>query len=224
VALGASDSKVQLRNIMGCENWVMILIREIAVLDDWKRRMMAGGVLSVRELVRKSGSIEERLETGIANLTANLTELVNSAKGVTADFHEKISKHAIVKRATHAFACATRVYLNAVISGPNPNLLEIRDSVARTIDALAALPDPQLVRSVVWPFCIAGCMVGPDQEQSFRDLAFAAEINEKTFGTSWRALEVMETCWLVRQSPDINLNDCDWFGAMKRLGKHVLLV
>lgn len=39
-ALGDVDSKVQLQHLMGYENWTMIVIREIAVLEDWKRGMV----------------------------------------------------------------------------------------------------------------------------------------------------------------------------------------
>jgi hypothetical protein len=72
-ALGETDSKVQLQHLVGCENWAMMIICEIAVLEDWKRQMMKDGVLSVRELVRRAGAIEERLEAGIAALVERLS-------------------------------------------------------------------------------------------------------------------------------------------------------
>jgi C6 transcription factor Pro1 len=77
----------------------------------------------------------------------------------------------------------------------------MRDNVARAPTALNVLPAAELMRKVVWPFCIAGCMAAYDQEQSFRDLASAAKIGEHIFGTSWKAVEVMETCWIMRRSP-----------------------
>lgn len=64
-------------------------------------------------------------------------------------------------------------------------------------------------------------MAAHDQEQSFRDLASAAKIDEHIFGTSWKALEVMETCWMMGKSPEKDQNGTDWYTAMKKLGSHI---
>jgi hypothetical protein len=223
-ALGDFDSKVQLQNLMGCENWAMTIIREIAVLEDWKRVMARDGVLSVRKLVRKAGDIEQRLGVGIARLTGRFSE-VPSLHGAYAMYSShKYLTDITVSRITYIFACAAQVYLNVVVSGPNPNLPEMRNSVVKSLAAFSALPDPELIRNVAWPFCIAGCMAAPDQEQNFRNLASMARIDEHTFGTSWRAAEVMETCWMMRKSSEMDKTDCDWFTAMKKLGSQILLV
>jgi C6 transcription factor Pro1 len=223
-ALGDQDSKVQLQDLMGCENWAMTTIREIAVLEDWKRQMEKDSVFSVRELVRRAGSIEQRLEAGVAAVIERLSQY-SSHRGLgKKNLSDTSSTSLVVSSITQTFACASRVYLNVLISGPNPNLPEMRESVSRTLAGLNALPDPQLIRNVVWSFCIAGCMAARDQEQSFKDLASAARIDQYTFGTAWKALEVMETCWMMRRLPGTEQNDCDWFSAMKTLGSHVILV
>jgi C6 transcription factor Pro1 len=223
-ALGDANSKVQLQHLMGCENWVMTIIREIAVLEDWKKGMVSDGVLNVRELVRRAGDIEQRLKIGTARLTERLSQVSNRYGAYVKNSMDECSKDLVVSRITHVFACAAQVYLNVVVSGPNPKLPEMCECVARTLNALNALPAAELIRNVVWPFCIAGCMATHDQEQNFRDLAFAAKIDEHVFGTSWKAAEVMETCWIMRRSPETDQNGTDWFTAMKKLGSHVLLV
>ena len=53
------NSKLPLRNIIGCENWAMVLIREIAVLCDWNRQMSEEGVLSVPELAKRAGALNQ---------------------------------------------------------------------------------------------------------------------------------------------------------------------
>jgi hypothetical protein len=90
----------------------------------------------------------------------------------------------------------------------------MRDYVARTSAAINALPAAELIRNLVRPSCIAGCMAAHDQEQVFRDLAFAAKLDKHVFCISWRALEVMGTCWMMRRSPEIDQNGTDWFSAI----------
>lgn len=221
-ALGDIDSKVQLQNIMGCENWTMTIIREIAILEDWKRVMSREGVLSIRELARKADSIERRLVTEIGKLTGILSQVSNLHGEPAMD--SSYRRSIVTKRITHVFACAAQVYLHVVVSGPNPHLPEIHNSVTRALDAFTALPDPQLVRNVAWPFCISGCMAAPDQEQEFRDLAYKAKVDKHVFGTIWKAVDVMETCWLMRRSSKLDDKDCDWSTAMEKLGSHVLLI
>ena len=223
-ALDNADSKVQLQHLMDCKNWVMTIIREIAVLEDWKKGMVSDGVLNVRELVRRAGDIEQRLEIGTAKLTERLLQVSNRYGAYVKNYMDRCSKDLVVSKITHVFACAAQVYLNVVVSGPNPKLPEVRECVARTLTALNALSAAELIRNVAWPFCIAGCMAAHDQEQNFRDLAFAAKIDEHIFGTSWKAMEVMETCWMMRRSLETDPNSTDWLAAMKKLGSHVLLV
>lgn len=95
----------------------MTLIREIAALKDWKRVMARDGTLGVRELLRKAGDIEQRLEVGIARLTGRFSE-VPSLHGAHAMYSShKYLNDLTVSRITYIFACAAQVYLNVVVSG-----------------------------------------------------------------------------------------------------------
>lgn len=53
---------------MGCYNWVMVAIGDLAHLQVWKNDMKEQGRLSVPELVRKGQEIEKRLQDGITEL------------------------------------------------------------------------------------------------------------------------------------------------------------
>jgi C6 transcription factor Pro1 len=220
------DSKLQLENISGCENWAMILVREIAVLSDWKRRMSEEGILNVLELAKRANFIrrplDDRIDRLVAELGQNSDDPELSNKSSTPVY--KKQKDHVIRKVTHAFAYAAKVYLCVVVSGPNPDLPEIVDSVSSTAAALRSLPDPQLIRKLAWPFCIAGSMAKGTQRQAFKDLASAAGIQENAFGSSWRAFEVMQTCWNMHDGVGNGQRNCDWLDAMKALGHHVLLV
>lgn len=55
-------------DLMGCYNWVMISIGDLAQLQAWKSKMKEQGTLSVPDLVTRSREVETRLEDGIEKL------------------------------------------------------------------------------------------------------------------------------------------------------------
>ncbi|KAJ5086041.1 C6 transcription factor [Penicillium argentinense] len=55
-------------DLMGCQNWVMIAIGDLANFAIWKDVQERDGVLSIRELASKAEEIERRLEDGIQSL------------------------------------------------------------------------------------------------------------------------------------------------------------
>ncbi|KAG0652011.1 pestheic acid cluster transcriptional regulator 3 [Hyphodiscus hymeniophilus] len=209
-ALGDGDSKVRLDRIMGCENWIMVLIREIAVLghSTRKNRQLRNG-LSMSEM-EAAKVIERRLDSGLEQLSG-IRSLENGT-GRDCDL--------AVRKITEVYTHGAKLYLQVVVSGPCPQLRESISGVSSTLAALRALPEPNLLRKTVWPFCIAGCMARVEHRQEFRELASAVDINPSVFGSSWKALEVMENCWRLRDEG----GSVDWLGAMDDLGYRVLLV
>ncbi|KAJ5403605.1 C6 transcription factor [Penicillium cosmopolitanum] len=55
-------------DLMGCHNWVMEMIGDIAQFSIWKETQEKDGILSIRELANKGQGIETRLENGIQSL------------------------------------------------------------------------------------------------------------------------------------------------------------
>ncbi|KAF5685410.1 C6 transcription factor [Fusarium denticulatum] len=71
-------SGLAMDDLMGCYNWVMIAIGDLAHLQAWKRDMKQKGILGIPELVRRGQSIEKRLQDGIAELKQT-AKLANAA-------------------------------------------------------------------------------------------------------------------------------------------------
>lgn len=61
-------SKLEMADLMGCYNWVMICIGDLAHLQAWKKNMKEEGTLSVPNLVLRSKGIDTRLRQGIDEL------------------------------------------------------------------------------------------------------------------------------------------------------------
>lgn len=98
---------VNLENLMGCENSVMVLIGEISILQAWKSEMQAKGTLSTWVLVEKAKWISDLLEREIERL-----EIILEANArTTAGTWSAIGKANVVYVVTNIFACAAVVYL-----------------------------------------------------------------------------------------------------------------
>ena len=184
---------VQLDQLMGCKNWVVSLICEIAELDHWKRSMQQVNSFSVRELVSRSMTIENRL---LSMTTDGFRPLEMTT--------ELVSKTEKILYITHVFALAALTYLHTVVSGFNSSLPEIRQSVHNTLAAFEAIVNPQtLLPHVFWPFCITGCIVEPEHEHRLRDLVTRASVSSQDQPTLDRcslALLVLENIWNRRST------------------------
>jgi hypothetical protein len=137
-----------------------------------------------------------------------------------------VQQEAIKRAITLVFAHAAQVYLNTVISGADPKLDDVRNSVVDTMNALQELQsicDAQALRNLIWPICIAGSMAEDSSTQTyFQSLIQDLGEEAHAFGNTADTLQIMQRCWTSREenSPE-TLN---WADAMESLGQRVLLV
>jgi C6 transcription factor Pro1 len=213
------DHNIQLDQIMGCENWVMMLIMEISTMDEWKRNLEKVGRLSTMDLVKRATQIEELVRKGMEE-SARAEEAVKIHTG----YSDRRGSESTLKRSgivTNIFANCAITYLHVVVSGALPELPEIKESVMNTIRALKLMPDPSEIESLVWPFCITSCLALEGQRNFFEDLISASKINESSCGNLWKAFMVVRECWKMR---DRHPGNFDWTAAMDSLGYRILLV
>jgi len=206
--------EIPLESLIGCRNSVMALILEISLLDKWKKEAQGAHQLSIVDLAKRGGQIHERLRQELAaieDIPSAGPSSCNPSGIIRAPTHPEISK---------VFALSAVTYLHVVISGAYPELPEIVQSVSETIVAFKSPKDPRLLRSVVWPFCISGCLALEKQHDFFRDLLYRADITQWATGTCFEAFQIMEECWKARITSS---ESCDWATTMKRRGYYVLL-
>jgi hypothetical protein len=201
----------KLRDLMGCEDWVMLTILDIAVLADWKKRMKASGTLSLRELNRRADDLEQKLNSGLAALQ------------VTKHFFDsKMDKEKYM--VTEVFIYATVTYLHIVVSGYFPELPEIRQSVIRTLEAMEAMQDPGHVRYVTWPFGMTGSMASEPEQHRFRALVPKPKVGEHPLVMCMWTLDILETCWAMRRAQPKGSEAYDILSAMNHMGTRLLLI
>lgn len=200
--------QLDLESVVGVKNDVITLLAQVADLHAWKKEMTSAGSLSMVQLVTRASQIETLIRGLIGCLEQERQNACNdnSSNQHTMEPIDFISQYnvglPIVKGSSTAWtslvwAHATLTYLSTVVSGWQPSCPELRASVAATIALLTAAPAPASVRSVVWPFCVTGCLALAEEECIFRGMVDALG-PLSNFGTIAAALRVMEGVWARR--------------------------
>lgn len=239
---------IDLEVITGCQNWVHVQIAEISVLDAWKQQCKRAGDLDVMELVRRAAGIKCSLDSGLEDESLDTASAQNEHEGLldmlvneTGDYYcsqtvDSSSRQTTAALVTRVWVHAALLYLSVVVSGWQPANSEVRYHVSRIIELLLPLPSnrtsssffsqprlpPLLLRTMAWPFCVAGCLAGSAQEVHFRGLVERLK-PPSAFGTVYKALEVMERVWQNRDTGDVAAGDRDFAACFRCEGNLVLL-
>ena len=123
---------------------------------------------------------------------------------------------------TQVWAHAALLYLSIVVSGWQPANPNVQFHVSQIIQLLRhRISPPEQLRTVVWPFCVAGCLAEPAQEADLRAMAEALQ-PPSIFGTVRKALEIMENAWRNKDKGDHANHDLATF--FRGQGGLVLLI
>jgi hypothetical protein len=215
-------SLLSLEDFVGCENWVIVQIGETSALDAWKKSMKRSGQLDMMELVARASAIKQTLLCKLARLeaAANTPKTSNFGLFTAYNDHLPIMPGGCTTFVTRVWAHAALLYLSVVVSGWQPGSAGIREHVVRILLLLEQMPKPELLRTMVWPFCIAGCLADREEECRFRALTDVL-FPHRLFGAARKALEIMENTWKCRNELDI---DTDFATCVCSLGYMSLLV
>jgi len=203
---------IQLESIMGCQNWAMVAVARISALDAWKKRQKAAGDLDVMELALRAAGIK-------SVLVASLTRIEVSPPAVPAETNESVwgiftpsngQASAMADQsllATRIWAHAAILYLSVVVSGWQPSSSEVRHHVACIVELLSQrILSWAVLRTIAWPFCVAGCLAGPTQEPLFGSIVGGLR-PPGLLGPLQKALHIMEVVWRRRDLLDSNTWD-----------------
>lgn len=210
--IDGTDPPINLETVVGCQNWALLQIGEIAVLDAWKQRCNKAGNLNVMELVNRATAIKDSLEAHLTQLEMNPVIIPNESSSIldmfTANSCQQLKTPASQSHlVTRIWAHAALVYLFIVVSGWQPASDDVRYHVGRVVELLTRqISPPALLRTMVWPFCVAGCLAEPAQETHLRGMVEELQ-PPSVFGTVHKALEIMESVWCNRGAEDAASRD-----------------
>ncbi|KAK0716785.1 fungal-specific transcription factor domain-containing protein [Lasiosphaeria miniovina] len=212
---------IRLEGIVGCQNWAMVAVAKVSALDAWKKRRRAAGDLDVMELVLRAAAIKGTL---VANLTraevapplavpfsagtgSSSSGSGSSGRSSAWDIFTPCNGQASALAeqsllVTRIWAHAAALYLSVVVSGWQPASAEVRHHVACVLELLTqrALSWAAL-RTVAWPFCVAGCLAAHTQEPLMRSVVEGLR-PPGLLGPVQKALQIMEAVWRSRDLLD----------------------
>lgn len=127
---------IDLEAIIGCQNWALVQIAEIAVLDAWKQRCKSSGTLNVMELVHRATPIKTSLETHLARVNSGVAAPSNERNSILDVFATSDITAGQKPLITRAWAHAALIYLSVVVSGWQPASPEILNHARCIIEVL----------------------------------------------------------------------------------------
>jgi hypothetical protein len=198
------DPPVNIESVFGIKNWALLEIGEIATLDAWKLECRRAGNLDVLMLAHRATAIKESLIVHLTALENKPADEIISSLDIFTSSDLRPSHRSLI---TRVWAHAALLYLFVVTSGWQPTNEDVRYHVSRIVELLGyQLTPPALLRTVVWPFCVAGCLAELAQETQFRQMVQRLKPSS-LFGKMHKALEIMENSWRNRTTGDVATRD-----------------
>jgi hypothetical protein len=208
-SVDGAEPPINLEHVIGCQNWVLLQIGETAVLDAWKQQCKRDGNLDMMQLVHRATAIKDTLEAHLTRLESDLVAPPRHG-GSLFDFFKtdyclpSANQSSLV---TRVWAHAALIYHFVVVSGWQPTSVDVRYHVGRITELLSnQISSPGLLRTMAWPFCVAGCLAEPAQEVHLRAMVQALQPSS-IFGTVRKAFEIMENVWRKRNTGDTASRD-----------------
>ncbi|KAL2204868.1 hypothetical protein CC79DRAFT_1335459 [Sarocladium strictum] len=190
---------IDLQAVIGCKAWVITQIGQIAALDEWKQQARSAGRLNVMELVTRAVPIKESLESRLQELEHAQVHSNRLANPILDLLKVKGEPHNSIHVVTSIWAYAALAYLSTVVSGCQPGNAEVQHYVGKVINMISSdLDSPDIIRAVVWPFCVAGCLAEQQYEPVLRNIVTTLR-PQIVFGTARKALQIMESVWSNRK-------------------------
>lgn len=171
-------TKIDLQLVMGCRNWAMKAIGDLASLDIETRNR----VYDKTEFIRRLGQIEQSLEAGIAQLPEPRLD------------------------ATAIFAAAALVQAR-LIQAARQTCHSHQATVDRVLQEIQLAQKVVTARQIPWPICVAGCVASGEQRVAFESILSRAP-GPSQIGNCRTVLEVMRRCWGHTDSANSGLWDC----------------
>lgn len=225
-----SEADFSMLQVMGCDNITFLALAEISALAAWKERETKAQTLSSVELVKRGSHIEAHYLTNSSE--GGISEASAGASSRQATNNNDDSLENRRRLTADIFRASARLYLHTVLSGDKPSVREISEGVRETVEALKRVPterDSELrrsvVRSVVFPICLAGCMT--DDAGHRRTLKDMLEV-EGGAGNCGAVVNVMEVVWArraaMKRSRGAKHEDVSWRDVVREERVPLLLV
>lgn len=207
-----SHGSLSIASIAGLDVQTWQAILQTSLLWHWKVEQIGSRSLSYRELVRRAMSIEDSF---LAQQRAASVLLANDPRA------SSLSRNSAIMN--NIFASAALVYLRTVVSGPNPDVPDIKVAVDTTMEAIQLTSDPAILCRMSWPVCVAASMATKTKRGFWNKLfngSKASSTAVKEGDGFTRVMKLVEKCWYMRDKGAI----VDWSDAAKNMDTTLLML
>lgn len=210
-----------LREITGCDAWVLGIIMDVTVLEISKRSQVSDGVLSVRDLVHRACKIETAVEHEMGKLP-NLTGS-SSECSTESDCSQPLSDHAIRAR---VFGHAALIYLNTVVSGALTGVPEVNQNICQILPSWEMLSAATNFKHLAWAYSTTASLAAPSQRPVFREIMTNVSLLSAGAGILRDFRSGVEECWkeIDRHAPNTSNVPCDWREMHKKANLSFIFV
>lgn len=225
----------RLEEITGCQDWVFLVIGEVAAFDAWEKGKEKTGNESSFDLIHHIDmhTIEARWKEGMKRLykqeqydsfspadmkSSGPLECMLASSECTYGLRPcpPDTRNTI----TNVWAQAARVYILSVFHRWWAKEKQISDCVEETLKHLDRITSPVQLRTLAWPICVIGCLARGEQRTRLLSI-FRRTCALGALRSLREAWEIVQTAW--RQQPDDSYT-WDVTSCLRCLGNRVLLV
>lgn len=206
---------INMVTLMGCENWVLEVIGDIALLD------AKSAQLQHEKIVEMITDCEHRLTRGMQALEAKMAghqPQCNSFSESDCQRRQLRTNHV-----TLAFATTANLLLNLAKPSESSTKHHASKSVDQLIAILSSAAQNMSLRGLVWPICIAGSLANTNQQSQISKIMDAVvSSGDASFGNCGSVRGVLTHCW--RNGTSNQADARPWRAAMAAMGHYILLI
>ncbi|CAO2648883.1 Nn.00g098320.m01.CDS01 [Neocucurbitaria sp. VM-36] len=199
----AAGSQTQLREVMGCENWVLLQISRISRLHENKVQAIQQGKIDLTDFEKDASEINFGLQYGISQISS-----ASPPPSTTEDPHTFV---------TQMFAYMAAVYLHLVIHGFQ-KLYLLDKALSNAMGIIRDHTSSRLLQAMVAPLFVIGTIAKQEDQQCLRYTLASPPLVDPFLRHRTRLLPMLEIIWKRRETFGFAWSDC------VELTKDVLLV
>ncbi|KAJ5281862.1 hypothetical protein N7478_007234 [Penicillium angulare] len=214
---------LNLAHFIGCDNWVLRTIGDIATLDAWKKEMERNQTLSQLELMERSKELFTTLQQGLDSTVSSQSHIRptdTNSWHLQPFFRSKfqLTDHGLGEKSNLIWIYAARIYLSVISFGWNPHDLQIQNDVSEATALLKIIESPAQLHTLPWPICVIGCIAGTRPEQEIID-SIIGKADESQLMNS-----VREAGRIIKEVRASGVSHRDIASCLNVFGKPMLLV
>jgi hypothetical protein len=201
---------VDMTDVMGCENWIMEVIGDLATLDAQRT------CLELDEFGESRRSAERCLLDGIEAMRRQRTRVGPVPADPDMRTNERL-ECSTSEYVSLAFAESALVWCRFLAASPDGLLSAgCEAAVAQAVETLSRAPESTPLRGLVWPICIAGSLASKGQQHLVHEIMDRTSRQANTsFGNCGPVMDIIRHCWEAQ---------VDWRTAMAYSSNYVLLI